>query len=201
MSSIFHRSNAAPAAPAATPAPGAPPRSRYAGITCADTRDPMIGCGIYRVKIVAATEGRNPGTGRESFKTTIQVVAAGDDAETAEGTACTMVSLIDKPPALAELKRMAMHAAGFGPSLEELHADPAAAKRALLEGEAAYDAAEPYPGAVLEATAGHSNGAPSLVGRLVDVVVSRGKDVLDPKTKEPTGDYYRVYRWGRVDEQ
>jgi hypothetical protein len=161
----------------------------------------MIGEGTYRVRIVSASEGRNPGTGRESYKTTIQVVAAADGSATAEGETCTIVNLVDKPPSLAELKRMAMHAAGFGPSLEELHTDPAAAKRALLDGEAAYDEAEPYPGAVLEATAGHANGAPSLAGRLVDVIVTRGKDVLDPKTKGPTGDWYRVYRWGRVDEQ
>jgi hypothetical protein len=32
------------------------------------------------------------------------------------------------------------------------------------------------------------------------VIVSRGKDVPNPQTGAPTGDYFRVYTWGVVPE-
>ena len=57
-----------------------------------------------------------------------------------------------------------------------------------------------YQGAILEASAGKPSNAPSLQGRLVDVIVTQGKPVINPQTSQPTGDFYRVYAWGVVPE-
>jgi hypothetical protein len=45
--------------------------------------------------------------------------------------------------------------------------------------------------------------AAGMIDRDVDVLVTRGKDVTSKETGEPTGDYFRVYRWAVVpdDEQ
>lgn len=193
--------NPTPATPAA-PTPGAAPsRSKYGGIACADTRDPMLGIGTYRVRVVSCTEGYNPGKRRESYKVGVQVVEAAPDAQTPVGAAATIVHFMT-PAGLGELKRWAMHAAGFGPTLDD-YADATAAKTKLRDGEAAFDELDArcgYSGAVLEKAAGKANNAPSLIGRLVDVIVSRGKDVPNPQSGAPTGDFFRVYTWGVVDE-
>lgn len=189
----------------ATPAtPAAPPRSRYGGISCGDSRDPMLGYGSYRVRVLGATEGHNPGKNRDTYKTALQVVEAHDGSETAVGTLATMVNFVTSA-GMSELKRFAVHAAGFGPMFTDR--EPGAGvniKEVLLEGERAFDELDEsfgYQGAVLEATVGRVNGAPSLAGRLVDVVVGAGKPVMNPQTNAPTGDHYRTYTWGRVPEE
>ena len=190
----------------ASPAPAtAPPRSRYGGITCADTRDPMLGLGTYRVRVLEASEGRNPGKqNRESVKVKLYVAQASADAQTTAGSTVTMIAFLSVA-GLAELKRFAMHAAGHGPTLAaraQLGATDAKALRdTLLAAEAAFDRLDEscgYQGAIIEATTGRVNGAPSLAGRLVDVIVTRGKDVPNPQTGAATGDYFRVYTWGIV---
>jgi len=162
----------------------------------------MLGFGRYRVRVVGATHGVNPGrANRETYKTTLQVVAAAEGSETPVGSLATMINFFTSA-GLSELKRFAVHAAGFGPTLADR--EPSAAvniKKALVAGEAAYDALEAqlgYSGIVLEATEGIANGAPSLAGRLVDVVVGAGKPVMNPQTNAPTGDHYRTYVWGAV---
>jgi len=188
---------------AANPAaPAGPPRSRYAGISCADTRDPMLSLGRYRVRVIGAAVGKNPGKGgRESYKTTLQVVET-YEGDTPAGATATMVNFYSSA-GLAELKRFAVHAAGFGPTLAMLDGDAAPVKDALVEGEEAYDVLDVdgggYEGAIIEATSGVANNAPSLVGRLVDVIVSQGNPVMVAGV--PTGDYYRVYRWGAVPDE
>lgn len=180
-------------------APAAPARSKYGGIKAGDTRDPMLGLGTYRVKVVSCAEGYNPGKRRESYKATLLVVAAAPGSETPVGSTVTMVSF-QTPAGLGELKRFAMHAAGFGPTLDQ-RAAGSDVKATLLAAEAAFDSLDEkfgYQGAVIEASAGKANGAPSLAGRLVDVIVSKGKDVPNPQTGASTGDYFRNYVWGIV---
>lgn len=187
-------------------APAAPPRSRYGGISCADSRDPMLGYGTYRVRVLGAVEGNNPArSNRETYKTSLQVVAVHDDkSDTPAGSLATMINFVTSA-GMSELKRFAMHAAGFGPTFADR--EPGAnvnIKQALLDGEAAYDALDEscgYLGAILEATCGRANNAPSLAGRVVDVVVGAGKPVMNPQTNQPTGDHYRTYTWGRVPEE
>jgi len=193
------------AAPTATGAPArAPGRSAYAGVSGADQRDPMAELGTYRMRVIACAEGHNPGTRRDSYKVTLRVEDAAEGSLTPVGTVCTTVALFTSA-GLSELKRFAFHAAGFGPTLEQRQSEPTVAKRLAAEGEAKYNELEEsnfgYQGAILEASAGHANGAPSLVGRLVDVCVTRGKDVINKQTGAPTGDYYRNYTWGVVPEE
>jgi hypothetical protein len=163
----------------------------------------MAEIGTYRMRVIACAEGHNPGKRRDSYKVTLHVEDAAEGSTTTVGTVCTMVSLHTNA-GLSELKRFAFHAAGFGPTLDQRQSDPTAAKRLAVEGEAKYNELEEasfgYQGAILEASAGHANGAPSIVGRLVDVSVSRGKDVVNQQTGQPTGDYYRSYVWGVVPE-
>lgn len=188
--------------PASPAAPSAPARSKYAGIQAGGSRDPMLDVGRYRVRITACTEGVNPGTRRESYKVQLQVLEAAEGSATSKGAVCTAVHLFTAP-GLAELKRMAVSAAGYGPTIEEREADPGAARTAAIEGERSYDALDEshgYQGAILEASAGHPSGAPSLVGQSVDVIVTKGKNVVNPQSGAPTGDFYRHYVWGAVRE-
>jgi hypothetical protein len=162
----------------------------------------MLGLGTYRLQITSCAEGWNPGKRRESYKVTARVVEA--EGETAVGATCTIVHFIN-PAGLGELKRLVMHAAGFGLSLEA-RATCANLRQSLIEAEAAFDALDESfgggtQGSVIEASAGKANGAPSIVGRLVDCIVQRGKDVPNPQTGAPTGDYFRVYTWGVVESQ
>lgn len=187
-------------APTTSAATARKPASKYAGITGADTRDPMLGLGEYRVQVMGAVEGRNPKSGRESYKVTLSVIAAAEGSETPVGATCAALHFVN-PAGLSELKRLAVSAAGFGPTLDERRTPGFDVRGASLEGEAQYDALDEScgaSGAILEATAGHAVPAPTLVGRRVDVVVGRGKDVPNPQTGAPTGDYFRTYAWGSV---
>ncbi len=188
----------APAAPAPAPAP-APGRSKYSGITAGDARDPMLGLGTYRVRVIAIDEGRNPGRNRDSVKVRLHVVEAAEGAETPAGSDVTAVHFFTNP-GLRELKRFAIHALGCGPTLAQRNAGDTRAL--VLDGERQYDGYEETvggQGSIIDATAGRGNGkAPSLAGRLVDVIVSRGKDVPDSQSGASTGDYFRVYTWGVV---
>jgi hypothetical protein len=188
----FDPASAAASAPAAS-APASPGRSKYAGIQCGDARDPMLECGTYRLRLISAAEGANPKTGRASYKITAKVESASEDAGTPAGSVCVIVHL-STPIGMSELKSTMVYAAGCGPTLAQRASSDV---RALAQaGEAAYDQADAdvYPGSIIEATAGAANGAPSMIGRLVDVVVTRGKDTADGSG------WYRSYRWGVVPE-
>ena len=192
---MFGQRTNAPAAPAA------PARSKYGGITCSDTRDPMLEEGTYRVRVTGAVEGYNPGKRRASYKVSLQVLEAADGSKTAKGSTVTMVCF-ETDAGLGDLKRFAVHAAGFGPALADREAG-VDVRAKLIEGERAFDALDESfgrSGAILEATFGVASPAPSLVGRIVDVIVSLGKPVINPQTSQPTGDHYRVYSWGVVPE-
>jgi hypothetical protein len=179
-------------------APAAPSRSRYAGVSCADTRDPMLSPGTYRVRIVGCETGYNRAKGTESYKIKVVVLQAAAGSQSTVGSSAVAVFTCT-PAGIGETKRAIMHAAGFGLSLagRELPS----AREALLAAEAEYDKLDEQcggQGSIIEASAGVANGAPSVAGRLVDVVVSRGNPCVDKKTGQPTGDYYRCYAWGVV---
>lgn len=175
------------------PASAAPGRSRYGGISGASMRDPLIGTGTYRLKITSCTEGYNPIKRRESYKVSALVIDASGDAATSKGS--TVAVLFSAATAgMADLKRFAFHAAGLGATLAQRAAGENV--RAIDdEGELSYDELEEreyqYQGAILEASAGHANGAPTLIDNVVDVIVTRGKDTED-------GDYFRQYTWAAV---
>jgi hypothetical protein len=202
--STFGQPPARPAPAAARPPFGgavAPMRCLYSGIVCSETRDPMAGPGRYRVKIVSCSKGRNPGTGRESYKVSMRIETAAPGSETPAGTTVVNIHFIN-PAGMGELKRMFVHACGFGPTLADYQSD-ADAKTLFSQGEADFNAFEEqfgYTGSVGDAATGVANGAPNIAGRLIDAIVTKGKPVLDPQTGSPTGDFYRNYSWGRVPE-
>jgi hypothetical protein len=161
----------------------------------------MLGLGTYRTRVLSCVEGSNPGKGnRPSYKTTLYVEQAAEGSETAATTTVTVLALLHMPAGLGELKRMAMHAAGLGPTLDD-RAQGKNIKQMLQDAEAEYNQLDESfggEGSILESSAGHRSTAPSIVGRRVDVIVSRGKDVPNPQTGGTTGDYFRVYTWGVV---
>jgi len=185
-----------------TTTPAAPPaastRARYAGITCADTRDPLLAEGAYRCKVVQCVKGQNQGTMRESYKVTVQVLNALDGAQSREGGTYVCLFNLSANAGVKESKAFIVAAAGFAPTMEEIAADPVAAKNTRIAGEQAFDALDTSfdgnPAAILMASAGEAvPGAPSVVGRTVDVVVERGKERDD-------GDYFRRFVWASVGE-
>ena len=174
-----------------TSAAQAPTRSKYAGLACQGANDPMLPVGRYRVRVAAAREGKDyPGKKHGSVIVTLAVINS-DNAAVQPGVNYGMVHL-DTPKGLSELFKFAVHAAGYGPTIAQLTAPNANAL--LAAGETAYGDLEAQvggSGAILDSTVGIANGAPSLIGRVVDVIVSRGSDRED-------GDYFRNYSWGSV---
>jgi len=91
---------------------------------------------------------------------------------------------------------MVMHAAGCGNTLDE-DAPLTDAIEEFIAEEIRYGGR----GAICAATMGEANSAPSVVGRLVDVIVTAGNPRLDKDTRQPTGEYFNRYRWGVVSEE
>jgi hypothetical protein len=149
-------------------------KSRYAGIKERD-RDPMPDVGQYRFRIISAEEATNPGTMKESVKVHVKPVEVVGN-EYHEGA--QMLCLFMRTTAgLAEFKRCMRFAAGF-------------------EDVDAYDAFDPE-GDFLDACVGVANefseAGVTVIGRLVDCTVTRGKDT-------GAGDWYRQYQWAVVPE-
>ena len=200
----FGNRNAVPA----TPAPAAARKqSRYSGISGAHTRDPFPKIGTYRAKVIACVEGYNPGKGKNSYKVTLSLLAAEPGSESAPGETVVALFNVGKPAGLSRLMSFAVSAAGFGPTLTERRTPGVDYRGLVLAGEAQYNAiddlCEHGSGSILEASAGHSvltlegKPAPTLVGRVVDVIVTKGNEVM-AEDGAPTGDYYREYTWGSV---
>lgn len=164
----------------AKPVPGAKPavsarKSRYAGIV-ERNRDPMPDVGKYRLRIVSLEEAQNPGTMKESVK--VKVVAVELVGNEYQDRGGEMLCLFMRTTAgLAELKKCVRHAAGF-------------------EDVDQYDAFDP-DGFFIDACVGqaneYSNAGLTVVGRIVDTEVRKGKDT-------GTGDWYRDYVWAVVGE-
>lgn len=192
---------------APTQAPTRALQSKYAGITgAANQREPMLSVGTYRCEIVKCVKGINPGTRKETMKIYLRVITAEGPDTTPPGTHIVFLAGYTAP-GLADAKRFAMAATGFAPTIAQ-RADPRQAKIAVNY-ETAYDVFEASQdggsGCVLAASFGEI-AAPALdLGAYnpplqVDVVVSRGKDVPNPQTGQPTGDYFRQYVWSATPE-
>jgi len=177
--------------PAAAPAT-APQRSRYGGIQCPQNRDDMISEGEYRARVVSMVPGKSPKTYKEYTKVTVHIESAAEGSATPADTDAIMLFFVT-PAGLTELRKLAVHAAGYGPTLAQINAGStgdlfAEGWQALEDLEAKRSG---YSGAILDATEGQKNGSPSLVGRLVDIRVARGKST-------PSGDYFRNLTFGSV---
>jgi hypothetical protein len=131
--------------------------------------------GSYRFRVLATDAGHNPGTGTESFKTRLEVVASEGPNANAEGDKCVAVFLTSGkggPSGLARVKRFVMFAAGY-------------------ENDDTYDEFDPE-GDFIDACEAGGEESP-LAGRFVECDVQRGRSRDD-------GDYYREYAWSLVPE-
>lgn len=166
--------------PVAKPVVEAPKKHRrFGGIRAASGQTDIPRVGVYRFEVLAITEGHNEQTEDDSFKISLRIVTIFDGGEGhAENEAVIVpLKLTGKAGKFgrAEAKSFVMAAAGF-------------------EDEAEYDEYDP-DGDFIEACLGddnaYSNRGDTLVGRLVDGEIKRGKDRAD-------GDYWRRYTWGVV---
>jgi len=158
-------------------------KSRYAGVKASVPRTGMPAPGVYRFRVLSCEEGHNPGKGTDSFKADLEIVgiAEGGDGH-AIGDVVTFVQLLSGragPAGLGRTKALVLAAAGY-------------------DDEAAFDdfAGE---GEFIDAVVGHRNryseAGLTIVGRTVDCEVTRGRDIVNPTTQAPTGDYYREFAW------
>lgn len=173
-------------------------RSLFAQAKMSEKRTDIIPAGDHVVEVVGCEE-RNER--HHSYLVTVRIIES--DTAKAGGSYVVIHNLI--PPyykGLTELKAFAVAAGGFGPTAAqraELPLGELSEREAL--GEAQYDALDDQfgAGAILAASTGEViDGAPSLVGCKAHVRVELGKAVLDTKTKEPTGDHYRVCTWSAL---
>ena len=162
------------------------------------------------MRITSCVRGRNPMKQRTSRKTYVKVLAASDNALTAANSDAVVISFTTGP-GLIELKKLVMHALGFGLTLEQYSDDSLNHDALFAAAENAFDAYElslsngtGYSGAILEHLFEEEvhtlPDAPSIVGRLVNVIVARGKAIFNPQTGTPTKDYFRDYTWGVVQQ-
>lgn len=197
----FGQNPAAPAAAApgvanfqrGAPPPARPPvaagASMWSGVQSAADRDPKLGVGHYRLRVVSNEITIKPDhTKKKTFKATFDVVEAMPGSTDKAGDARVHLETISGDSAQYGLERSKAYmvaAAGY-------------------DGDATYDAFDPK-GEFLSAIVGVANSysaqfPANIVGRLVDVRVSQGNPVLDKVTKAPTGDYWRVCSWTPVPE-
>lgn len=166
--------------PATAAAAKAAPKSRWAGVK-ARSQDPMPHPGMYRFRVLEAVEGYNPGTGNQSEKFKLEIVTIYEQAQEIHSAGEVVGAIFMGTPAgMGEAKTMILNAAGF-------------------EDEASFDAydndgsGEAIAAALGNANAFSENGF-TIIGRLFDCQVMRGKDTPD-KT-----DFYRVYHAAPVGE-
>jgi hypothetical protein len=170
---------AAKSANGAAAAGGGRPKSRWAGMRSAKPRDPMPHVGIYRLRITEIEKRYgNAGNGnRESVVTAFAIVdldEKGSEAHAA-GDVVKMINLYTSA-GMAEFQAFVNAAGGF-------------------ESDDDYVAALGDDGGFVAGILGEGSGPAqaTLVGRLVDVEVGRGKD-------DGKGDYYRRYAFAVVGE-
>lgn len=161
--------------------------SRWAGVEAGKSNDPMPHPGMYRFRVLEAVEGYNPGTGSASQKIKLEIVTIYEQASEIH-TVGEVVSAIymGTPAGMGETINMIMAAAGFD--------DFAAYK--------AYD--NDGSGQATAAALGNANefseAGFTIVGRLFDCQVSRGKDVPPRAPETVSTDFYRKYNSAPVAE-
>lgn len=198
---------AAAGAPAAAPINAAPyggaqparplNTSIYGGLITLEQRDPMLNVGSYRLKIVDCTQGYNEEKRRTSYKVSAVVVEA--QGATAVGSNVAII-FSEARKGLADLKAFTMAGAGCGVTLDDVQRGSTADAQPIgisMQGALAqFDAIEAQyggPGALIVAGLTKAEGVPNVIGESVDVIVSRGKDLVINGV--PSGDWFRSYRW------
>lgn len=157
------------------------PKSRWGAGRPKDQREPIVHVGVYRMRVEAMLDQRNPGTGKESVKVQCSVIGLDETGALHHKADDTVAMLFMKTPAgIDELKRFCCAAAGY----DDFDAY-----------EAGCDPELSFP--LLDASLGLRTELPegwTLIGRLFDVAVTRGKDRED-------GDYYRNFTFAAVADE
>lgn len=173
--------------PAAPPAP--PARSRWAGVQCAKDRDPKFNPGHYVVRVLSNEITIKPDhTRAETFHGKCEIVWAAEGSEDHVGDQRVFWQPLSTSYAFERVKSYVVAAAGYD--------------------EPSYDAFDPE-GGFLDSVCGTVNPASqpyidagmTVVGRLVEVRVTRGREMLDPQTQQPTGDHWREHKWSPTPEE
>lgn len=178
----FAKPGAAGAKP--RPAPKAKPK-KFGAATDATPRDPMLAARPepYRIRHLGAEELVHPQFKTVSWRITIENTETGEQHVTLH---------MNTTAGVAEYQRQVMATAGYESAAEYNEFDP--------EGDF-------FETVIGEANAFAEAGL-TIDRRLVDVVVKRGKPVMDKETGQPkidplTGepDYYRNYAWTVVPDE
>lgn len=171
-------------APAKATATKARKQSRFAGSTPSANRDPMPFEGTYRLKLVQAEEGVNPKNMCSSGKFYFEIVDL--DEQGAEhhkvGGRVFITERITGDGAIAGHSRITAMVVALG-GFED------------FDEYQAFDPDRYFIDAVLGEDNEYSTDGQPLIGRFVDVQVTRGKDTADGS------DWYRVYSWDIVPEE
>lgn len=182
--------------PPQAPAPAAPPplggsgsaqdASFWHGVQSAQDKAPMLHPGTYRVRVLGCEQGFNPQTREASFKGHLEVVYAWEGATNHVGDRAAIVNKLagqGLQRARERTKAFVVAAAGYP--------DDAAYAR--------FDPEHKFLASTVGAANEYSQAGHTLVGRLVDVRVTKGNDKIDKKTGAVV-DYYREYAWAVVPE-
>lgn len=173
---------------AAAPPAMAPGVSPWRGVQSAKPRDPLMCIGDYVVRVTSNELGFNPNSREQSFKGHVEIMWAAENSQSRVGEHCVILFKLHGRSAEMNYQRSKayiMAAAGF-------------------TSDAEYDTFDPngdFGMAVVGTANAYSQAGYGINGRLVRVRVSRGNDVLDKNTKQPTGDYYREYSWEPIPEE
>jgi hypothetical protein len=134
-------------------------------------RNAMLPAGTHRVKILGAEELVHPVKFTHSYRFDIAPIGS---------TTTYAVLFMQTPPGVSDFKQLVEAAAGYSTVAEYAEFDP--------EGD------------FYESVIGEDNeyACYTIVGRVVDVDVTLGKEVIDKTTQQPTGDHYRRYNWSPV---
>jgi hypothetical protein len=163
------------------PAAAGAPKSRWGAGRPKDAKNEMPFEGAYRFRVVSLEDRRHPKSGRESVITTLEIMGLDERAALHHKQGDFVIMLNFKTSAgIDELKRFCIAAAGYD--------DP----------DAYGEGCDPeFEFALLDASLGLHTALPegwTLVGRVVDALVERGKDTED-------GGFFRRYTFAAVADE
>jgi hypothetical protein len=165
-------------------------KARYGGIQAEQERDPFIGLGTYRVRVLELIE-REAINDKQTVALTVEIMAAAEgsvDPESSDG---------------GVVKRfIAFRVMGSGSDAGRKRMKSFMVAAHGCENAAEFDASDP-DGFLVDAFLGYEckeypDGA-TLVGRIVDVDVTEGNPIKHDGV--PTGERYTNYTWHAVPEE
>lgn len=173
--------------PAAKAKPAGPPKSRWDGYSGGTDRTPMLVVGDYVLEVVSTElkPSENPQKpNRETFICHVRVVECDGDGATPVDKEMGILCLLDTNGGQQDFFRVVRAAAGYETDEEFAEACAEAGSTTGFFLEACCGNVTPFS----------PDGTNPIVGAKFIAFVTRGNEVMN-KAKEPTGDYYRSYRF------